>query len=114
MTGRHKRGRGRPLKEIDIGVMVHMMRNGAPLRAVAKAVGVNRDTLYSRYWDVIEAGRAAHHQYYLDNREEWYRVRGEAWQCRQIERNCGVLTNSRRRCKFAKVANGRCAIHQGK
>lgn len=108
-----KKRRGRPRKDIDIGVMLHMMRNGASVMAAAKGMGINRDTLYSRFRDIIEAGRKAHSKYQLDNSEEWYRIRGEAWRQRQLERNCGVITLSKRRCKFAKVANGRCAIHQG-
>ena len=93
--------------------MLHMMRNGASVMAAAKGMGINRDTLYSRFRDIIEAGRKAHSKYQLDNSEEWYRIRGEAWRQRQLERNCGVITLSKRRCKFAKVANGRCAIQQG-
>lgn len=54
--------RGRPRKEIDEGVLFHMLKNKAPVSAIAKHLGVNRDTIYVRYRHLIREGRLANIQ----------------------------------------------------
>lgn len=60
MKGLAERKRGRPKKCIDIGVMFHMIKNNAPIAAVAKYLGIHRDTLYVNYRYIIEDARKAH------------------------------------------------------
>lgn len=45
---------------MDSGIIFHMLKNNAPVKLVAKHVGVHRDTLYANYREVIEGGRASH------------------------------------------------------
>ncbi len=39
---------GRPRKEIDKGVMFHMLMNNAPVTHIARHLGIHRDTLYTK------------------------------------------------------------------
>jgi hypothetical protein len=55
----HKNKRGRPKKDVDIGVMFHMLKNDAPVTAIARHLGIHRDTLYVNYAQIINAGREA-------------------------------------------------------
>ena len=34
---------GRPKKEIDAGIIFHMVKNSAPVRTIARFLGVHRD-----------------------------------------------------------------------
>jgi hypothetical protein len=54
------KSRGRPRKEIDTGLMFHMIKNSAPIKAVAKFLGVHRDTLYTNYRSIIDEARSCH------------------------------------------------------
>ena len=55
-----KKRRGRPKKEVDIDVMHHMLKNKASIAAVARHVGIHRDTVYTNYKAIIAEGRASH------------------------------------------------------
>lgn len=52
--------RGRPRKDIDTVVILHMLQNKAPIVFIARFLGVHRDTLYSSYRPVIDEGLARH------------------------------------------------------
>lgn len=110
--------RGRPQKEVDPGVMLHMMRNGAPVKVVARLFGVHRDTLYVRYRDVIEAGRRAARQHWLVNRGAWLKEKDAAYAAiilrRRIERMCGATTTRNTACLSSGINGGRCIHHQGR
>lgn len=54
--------RGRPKKEIDAGIIFHMLKNNAPIVKVAKYLGVHRDTIYANHRDMIEEARRAGHE----------------------------------------------------
>mgnify|MGYP002413567555 CR=1 FL=1 len=112
------RKRGRPKKEINTDEMLHMMRNGAPVRVVARLLGVHRDTLYARYHDVIEAGRRAARQHWLANRDAWLRKRDAAHAAiisrRRLERMCGATTTRNTACLSSGINGGRCINHQGR
>jgi hypothetical protein len=55
------RRKGRPRKDVDVGVIFHMLKNGAPIAAVARHIGIHRDTLYTNFRSVIEEARVSHH-----------------------------------------------------
>jgi len=61
------RKRGRPRKEVDPGVILHMLTNNAPISRIAKHIGIHRDTIYTNYRQVIEAARVC-------NREAWKKI----------------------------------------
>lgn len=50
---------GRPRKEIDTGLLFHLIKNKCSVAAAAKFLGIHRDTIYSRHRSTIEEGRAA-------------------------------------------------------
>lgn len=52
--------RGRPKKDVDVGVIFHMVKNDATITAVARHLGIHRDTIYSNYTHVIDEARKAH------------------------------------------------------
>lgn len=54
--------RGRPRKNIDEGVMFHMMKNKAPITAVARYLGIHRDTIYVNFSEVIKDARKAYEE----------------------------------------------------
>lgn len=66
--------RGRKKKEIDLGVMFHMIKNNAPITAVAKHFGIHRDTLYSNYAQVIKEARQAHTEAWKVIADEMFRA----------------------------------------
>lgn len=70
LNGLHKAKRGRPRKDIDTGIIIHMLKNRATIAAVAKHLGIHRDTLYENYRSVIEEGLASH-------REAWRKISDE-------------------------------------
>lgn len=105
--------RGRPKKDINVALMVHMMRNGASVCAVAKGLGLHRDTLYHRCYDAIEAGRQAHWDYMKEKRNEWHGSIEDILR-RMREMKCCALNARGKPCRLYKVASDRCTIHQGK
>lgn len=54
--------RGRPRKEVDPGIISHMLQNGAPIAVISKHVGVSRDTIYANYGDVIRQARISNNE----------------------------------------------------
>lgn len=81
---------GRSRKEIDKGVMLHMLKNKAPLTVVAKQLGIHRDTLYKNYAELIEEGREANRQAWKEITtpviEEWLRKRREKQEAKKGKR----------------------------
>lgn len=64
------RKKGRPKKDVDVGLVFHMLKNNAPITKVAKHIGVHRDTLYANYPDLIKEAYASH-------REAWRKIADE-------------------------------------
>jgi predicted nucleotidyltransferase len=54
------RKRGRPRKDVDVGIVFHMIRNKAPIAAVSRHLNIHRDTLYANFRSVIDAARLSH------------------------------------------------------
>ena len=113
---RHDKPRkGRPMKEINADLMLHMMRNGASVRSVAKIMGIHRDTLYSRYKHIIRAGRQAYEKFWDDNHNRWFSIedaaRAEEVHKRRVDRMCGATTRRNTECRLAGINNGRCFHH---
>lgn len=50
--------RGRPWKEVDAGIIYHMLKNNVPVSRVARHLGIHRDTIYANFREVIDEGRA--------------------------------------------------------
>lgn len=69
-THKTKSTRGRPRKIIDPGVVFHMIKNCAPITAVANHLGVHRDTLYANFPVLIKEAYASH-------REAWGKISDE-------------------------------------
>ena len=86
MKGLAERKRGRPKKCIDIGVMFHMIKNNAPIAAVARYLGIHRDTLYVNYRQIIEDARKAHKEAHqtIWKRDVWPGIKAQI-EKRQIE-----------------------------
>lgn len=81
---------GRPRKEIDRGVMFHMLKNDAPVTHIARHLGVHRDTLYVNYPDLIKEGRESQREAWQEIRapimEEWLRKRREKEEAKRAKR----------------------------
>lgn len=71
-TLRQAQKRGRPRKDIDVGVMFHMLKNSAPLAVVARHLGVSRDTLYANFPNLIKEAYASH-------RATWRKIAEESF-----------------------------------
>lgn len=66
------RQRGRPKKDIDVGVIFHMIHNKATIKAVARHLGINRDTIYANFQAVIDRARVSHRETWHKIRDEWF------------------------------------------
>lgn len=67
--------KGRPKKDIDVGVMFHMIKNNAAIAFVARHLGVHRDTLYANFRLVIEDARASHREAWKEIMDPWIEER---------------------------------------
>ena len=56
------RKRGRPRKDIDHGILFHMVKNSAPIKAIACYFSVHRDTIYANFPDIIKEAQASYNQ----------------------------------------------------
>ena len=65
--------RGRPSKNIDVGIIFHMIFNGAEITKVALHLGVHRDTIYSNFAHVIKEAGEAHRKAWRIIMDEWFR-----------------------------------------
>jgi hypothetical protein len=53
------RKRGRPKKDIDACVIFQMLKNNGTIAAVARHLGIHRDTIYTNFRPVIDEARKA-------------------------------------------------------
>lgn len=53
---------GRRRKEIDPGIIFHMLLNKAPIAAVAKHCKCHPDTIFANFGDIIREARQAHYK----------------------------------------------------
>jgi hypothetical protein len=66
-----KRNRGRPRKDINVGLVFHMAYNDAPVAIIAKHIGVHRDTIYANYRNDVEKGRELRRKVRSEEFEKW-------------------------------------------
>lgn len=65
------RKRGRPRKDIDPLIVIHMLSNKADLVDVADFLGVHRDTLHSNYGPIIDEGRNLWREKWKEITKDW-------------------------------------------
>lgn len=87
-----------PKKELDVGIITHMLKNKAPVTYIAKHLGVHRDTLYANYGEAIQRGREAHR---------------EAWRVIMLPKIKALIKRRReiQEAKWAKRRRSRRGIH---
>jgi len=109
-----RRGPGRPPKEIDVGVALHMFRNSASVRAVGEHLGCHRDTLYTRYRSIIDGGRKFHRNFWRDNIDRWMKEKRDAHQAEILlrRRRCGYKTKRGTPCRLIINFGGPCKKHR--
>jgi len=66
-TSKKIRKKGRPRKNIDEGVLFHMLKNSASISEVARHLGIHRDTIYTNFRPIIDEARKSH-------REAWRKI----------------------------------------
>jgi predicted transcriptional regulator len=72
------RRRGRPRKDIDLGVIFHMIKNGAEITKVAKHLGIHRDTIYANYRYLVNEALVL-------RRKTWREIMEVEYQKREVE-----------------------------